>query len=141
MTSRGKDAAGRPPSALRNLGPASDAAFAKAGIRTAAELIALGADAAYRRLLAADATRPHFAFFWAIAFAVQDRPWSTLGPEEKAALRQRFDAVVATARRRSDPAAAQPQAGPAATVASLEAELDRLGVGLRQPTISRPEKK
>lgn len=119
----------RPPSALRNLGPASDAAFARAGIHSAEELVALGPDVAYARLLAAGATRPHFAFFWAIAFAVQDRPWSTLGPEEKKSLRQRFNSVVAAAQRPEAPAAA------------FEAELDRLGVGLRQPTISRPEKK
>ncbi|MBP7001378.1 TfoX/Sxy family DNA transformation protein [Amaricoccus sp.] len=118
----------RPPSALRNLGPASDAAFAKAGIRTAEELVALGADEAYARILAATGARPHFAFFWAIAFAIQDRPWATLGAEEKALLRARFDAVKARI--------VAPEAG---TRARLEAELDRLGVG--QPTISRPEKK
>ena len=42
-----------PVSALRNLGPAVEAACAQAGIHSAEELRALGADAAYRRLLAA----------------------------------------------------------------------------------------
>lgn len=120
----------RPPSALRNLGPATDAAFARVGITTADQLIAHGVDAAYGMLLA-NGARPHFAFFWAIAFAIQDRPWSDLGREEKAALRARFEAVKAAA------AAARPDPHPDA---ALEAELDRLGVG-RQPTISRPAKK
>ncbi|MBP7241960.1 TfoX/Sxy family DNA transformation protein [Amaricoccus sp.] len=120
-----------PPSALRNLGPAADKAFARAGIRTAEDLIALGADEAYARVLAATGSRPHFAFFWAIAFAIQDRPWTSLGPEEKATMRVRFDAVRARAARPEHP---EPDAR-----ARLEAALDRLGVG--QPTISRPEKK
>lgn len=122
----------RPPSALRNLGPASDAAFAKAGIHTAEALVALGADEAYARVLAATGARPHFAFFWAIAFAIQDRPWTTLGPEEKAAMRLRFDAITARVARPEADARAR-----------FEAELDRLGVGPAgdQPTISRPEKK
>lgn len=116
----------RPVSALRNLGPATDAAFARVGIRSAEALIALGPDAAYGRLLATGA-RPHFAMFWALVFAIQDRPWTDLGPEEKAVLRARFEAVKA---------AAAPAAGGRS---ALEAELDRFGVG--QPTSSRPEKK
>lgn len=120
----------RPPSALRNLGPKSDAAFARAGIATAEALIALGPEEAYARLLATG-VRPHFAMFWALSFAIQDRPWSDLGAAEKAEMRARFDAVVARV------AAARPS-GHAADHA-IEAILDRFGVG--QPTISRPEKK
>jgi hypothetical protein len=116
----------RPVSALRNLGPASVAAFAKAGIHSAEALIALGPEAAYARLLATGA-RPHFAAFWALTFAIQDRPWTDLGPEEKAALRARFEAVKAAAAPAADGRAA------------LEAALDRLGLG--QPTSSSPEKK
>ena len=48
-----------PVSSIKNLGPASDAAFARAGIYTAEEIRELGADAAYARLLAAG-SRPHF---------------------------------------------------------------------------------
>lgn len=117
----------RPVSSLRNLGPATDAAFARVGIGSAEELIALGADAAYARLLATG-VRPHFAMFWALVFAIQDRRWTDLGAEEKAVLRARFEAVKAAAA----PAAAGSRS-------ALEAELDRLGVG--QPTSSRPEKK
>ncbi len=116
----------RPVSALRNLGPRSVEAFAKAGIHSAEQLIALGPNAAYARLLGTG-VRPNFAMFWALTFAIQDRHWTDLGSEEKAALRARFDAVKA--------AAAPVPGGQVA----LEAALDRFGVG--QPTSSRPEKK
>jgi len=115
----------RPVSALRNLGPRSIEAFAKAGIHSAEDLIALGPDAAYARLLATG-VRPHFAMFWALTFAIQDRPWTDLGAAEKATLRARFEALKAAAV-------------PAAGRSALEAALDRLGV--RQPTSSSPEKK
>ena len=62
----------RPVSSLRNLGPRSDASFTRAGIHSAEELIALGPDAAYRRLLASGA-RPHFAGYWALVLAIEDR--------------------------------------------------------------------
>jgi len=107
------DPARAPVSSLPNLGPKADAAFARAGIRSAAELVTLGADAAYARLLAAG-TRPHFVGYWALVLAVAGRPWTDLGRDEKAALRLRFDAIKAAAA--PDPAAA------------IEAELDRLGL-------------
>jgi hypothetical protein len=113
----------RPVSSLRNLGPRSDAAFARVGIHSAEKLIALGPDAAYRALLAAGA-RPHFGAYWAITLAIQGRPWRECDPAEKAALRARFDALETEASGRS----------------ALETELERLGVR-DQPTSSRPEKK
>ncbi|MCB1360752.1 MAG: TfoX/Sxy family DNA transformation protein, partial [Rhodobacteraceae bacterium] len=48
-----------PISTIRNLGPATQEAFARAGISSAESLRALGADAAYARLLGAG-ERPHF---------------------------------------------------------------------------------
>lgn len=117
----------RPISSLRNLGPRSDAAFARAGIKSAEELIALGADAAYVRLIAYG-TRPHFLGYCAVVLGLQGRPWTDLQPEEKAGLRARFDALKAGARPRD------------AHLAEFEAALDRIGV-LAQPTSSRPEKK
>jgi nucleotidyltransferase/DNA polymerase involved in DNA repair len=56
-------AAMTPISSIRNLGPATEAAFNRAGIASAEELRALGADAAYARLLAAG-ERPHFIGFY-----------------------------------------------------------------------------
>lgn len=117
----------RPVSAIRNLGPQSVEAFARAGIRSAEELAALGADAAYARLIASGA-RPHFMGFRALALGLQGRPWTDLAAEEKAALKTRFDAIKAADPRDERRAA-------------LEAALERLGVGAPQPTSSRPEKK
>ena len=64
-------------SAIRNLGPRSVEMFARAGIRTAGELRALGADEAYRRLIASG-TRPHFIGFYALVMGLQGRPWNGL---------------------------------------------------------------
>jgi DNA transformation protein len=104
-------------STLRNLGPASEAAFHKAGIRTAEELRELGADAAYARLLDAG-ERPHFIGYYVLHMALQGRPWSDCKGEEKAALRARFDALKA----------AHSDAG----LSRIERELDAFGVGLRR---------
>jgi hypothetical protein len=128
-------------SSLPNLGPQSEAAFARIGIRSADELIALGADAAYTRLLEAG-NRPHFIGYYVLVLALQGRPWSDIDRAEKAALRLRFDALKASVAPRVNP------------LAAIEAELNRLGViagpearaparkaGRRQPTSSSPEKK
>jgi DNA transformation protein and related proteins len=105
-----------PVSSLPNLGPASEAAFAKAGIHTAAALRALGPDAAYRRLLDSG-TQPHFIGYYVLVLALQGRPWNDCKGDEKKALRLRFDAIKAdyagsNAKGRSD----------------LEAALDIFGV-------------
>jgi len=81
-------------STVRNLGPATEAAFARAGIGSAEALRDLGADAAYARLLAAG-ERPHFIAYYVLHMALQGRPWNDCQGEEKAALRRRFDALVA----------------------------------------------
>ncbi|NEX44880.1 TfoX/Sxy family protein [Pseudotabrizicola algicola] len=81
-----------PVSSIPNLGPASEAAFARAGIHTAAELRALGADEAYRRLLMSG-TPPHFIGYYVLVMGLQGRPWNDCKGDEKAALRTRFDAI------------------------------------------------
>ena len=116
----------RPVSAIRNLGPRSVEGFARAGIHSAEALIALGPDAAYARLIAAG-TRPHFIGYYALVMGLQGRAWNDLGPEETAALRARFDAIVAASGTEGR--------------SRLEAALDRIGVVAPQPTSSRPEKK
>ena len=83
-----------PISSIPNLGPASEAQFAKAGIDSAEELRALGADAAYRRLLDSG-TAPHFIGYYVLHMALQGRPWNDCKGEEKKALRQTFDAIKA----------------------------------------------
>lgn len=106
-----------PVSTLRNLGPASEAAFARVGIATAEEIVAMGADAAYARLLQGG-ERPHFIGYYVLHMAVQGRPWNSCKGEEKAALRRAFDALKAAH-------------GPGEE-ARIEAALDALGVGRRR---------
>lgn len=82
-----------PISSIPNLGPATEAQFAKAGITSAEELRALGADEAYRRLLLIG-TRPHFIGYYVLVMGLQGRPWNDCKGDEKKALRVRFDALV-----------------------------------------------
>lgn len=83
-----------PVSSIPNLGPASEAAFARAAITSAEALRDLGADAAYARLLASG-TRPHFIGYYVLVMGLQGRPWNDCKGEEKKALRQRFDTICA----------------------------------------------
>ena len=109
---------GSPVSTIRNLGPASDAAFARAGINTAEELHEIGPDRAYKRLIATG-TRPHFIGYYAMVMGLQGRPWNDCQGKEKADLRKRFDAICAEAKRANT--------GP---TSELARELDRIGVRL-----------
>jgi DNA transformation protein and related proteins len=80
-------------SSIRNLGPATEEHFAKAGITTAEELHALGAHEAYRRWLSAGLP-PHFIGYYVLHMALQGRPWNDCKGEEKKSLRLRFDDLV-----------------------------------------------
>lgn len=95
-----------PVSTIPNLGPASEAAFARAGIHSAEDLRALGVDEAYRRLIAAG-TAPHFIGFYAMVMGLQGRPWNDCRGEEKKTLRLRFDAIVGSVKKRPDTALMQ----------------------------------
>ena len=144
-----------PVTAIRNLGPAMARSFATVGITDAETLRALGADAAYARLLAAG-DRPHFIAYYAIVLGLQGRPWTDCTAAEKIDLRRRFDAIKAglCAPSRADAGAAprrqKAASPPEKRVASkpprirLDAALSEIGViakGRAQPTSSRPEKK
>lgn len=109
-----------PVSSIRNLGPASEAGFARAGMTSAAQVHDLGPDAAYARLLRAG-TRPHFIGYYALVMGLQGRPWNDCKGAEKEALRQRFDAIVAAAKH-------DPKAAPS----GIESALDEIGTGLRR---------
>ncbi|MEQ9693888.1 TfoX/Sxy family protein [Shimia sp. SDUM112013] len=85
---------GTPISTIRNLGPAMEEAFDRAGIHSAEELRALGPDAAYARLLQTG-TRPHFIGYYVLVMGLQGRPWNDCQGKEKEALRARFDALKA----------------------------------------------
>ena len=81
---------------IRNLGPATEAAFQRAGIDTAEEVHALGPDAAYARLIGVGEA-PHFIGYYSLVMGLQGRPWNDCQGAEKAALRRRFDAIKAEA--------------------------------------------
>jgi DNA transformation protein and related proteins len=89
-----------PISSIPNLGPASEEAFARAGITTAEEVRSLGADEAYLRLLQSG-SRPHFIGYYVLVMGLQGRPWNDCKGEEKKALRLRFDRLCA-GHNRSD---------------------------------------
>lgn len=103
-----------PISSLRNLGPASEESFARAGIHSAETLRELGADAAYAMLLAAG-ERPHFIGYYVLHMALQGRPWNDCKGAEKDALRVRFDALKAAHSAKGG-------------IAGIEAILDEIGV-------------
>jgi hypothetical protein len=84
-----------PVSSIPNLGPASEAAFARAAIFTASAVRALGADEAYRRMLLSG-TPAHFIGYYVLVMGLQGRPWNDCKGDEKAALRKRFDAIKAS---------------------------------------------
>ena len=102
-----------PISSIRNLGPATEAQFAKAGITSAEALTALGAHEAYRKWLQAGLA-PHFIGYYVLEMALQGRPWNDCKGDEKKSLRMRFDQLVmeTSTRDRTD----------------LEAALNMLGV-------------
>jgi hypothetical protein len=98
-----------PISSIPNLGPATEAAFARAGITSAEELRALGAHEAYRRWLEAGLP-PHFIGYYVLVMALQGRPWNDCRGEEKKALRARFDALKAEVASRPPPLGTLPRA-------------------------------
>ncbi len=79
---------------IRNIGPAFEASLKSVGITTAEELHALGADAAYAKLLEGGA-KPHFIGYYVLHMALQGRPWNDCKGEEKKALRRKFDEIKA----------------------------------------------
>lgn len=105
-----------PVSTIPNLGPASETAFARAGIDNAETLRDMGPDAAYARLIESG-TRPHFIGYYALVMGLQRRPWNDCQGEEKLALRKRFDAIR--------------NATSAKPLSRLENALDEIGVRLR----------
>ena len=106
-----------PVSTIPNLGPASDKAFARAGITTAAQLRDMGADAAYLRLLQSGG-QPHFIGYYAMVMGLQGRPWNDCRGKEKEDLRKRFDALKAQVQGNADDKGRS----------SLEAALNEIGL-------------
>ena len=104
-----------PVSTIRNLGPASEDAFARAGIHSADELRTIGADAAYERLILSGSA-PHFIGYYALVMGLQGRPWNDCAGDEKRDLRKRFDQIKAKARKDRG------------ALTDIERELDKIGV-------------
>lgn len=96
-----------PISSIRNLGPATEESFRRAGIDDAETLRAMGADAAYAALLRAG-ERAHFISYYVLVMALQGRPWNDCKGAEKDALRLRFDALKAAQRDTGGLAALEP---------------------------------
>ena len=88
-----------PITTIPNIGPASEAAFARAGIHSAEDLRELGPDEAYRRLLQSGSA-PHFIGYYVIVMGLQGRPWNDCKGDEKKELRARFDAIKAGSTRK-----------------------------------------
>lgn len=112
-----------PLTAISGIGPATAEGFARAGVRSAEEMQAMGAHAAYGAWLRAG-NPPHFIGYYALVMALQGRPWNDCRGPEKAALRVKFDALKAECLG----GAGRNEKGHLA----LEAALDLVGVGLRR---------
>ena len=81
-----------PVSSIRNVGPAMEAGFARAGITSAEDLREMGTDIAYARYLAAGGTA-HFISYYTLEMGLQGRPWNDCKGAEKDRLRARFDKI------------------------------------------------
>lgn len=81
---------------IKNIGPAFATSLKAAGIATAEQLHALGADAAYAKMLE-NGSKPHFIGYYVLHMALQGRPWNDCKGDEKKALRLRFDGIKAEA--------------------------------------------
>ena len=79
---------------IRNIGPAFASSLQSVGIQSAEELRAMGADAAYTKLLEGG-SKPHFIAYYVLHMALQGRPWNDCKGEEKKALRASFDRIKA----------------------------------------------
>lgn len=103
------------PSTIRNLGPASNEFYGRAGIDTAEKLRELGADEAYYQALVAGGS-PHFIGYYAMVMGLQGRPWNDCKGSEKDALKTRFAAIKS--RLKSAPT----------STSAIDLELSKLGV-------------
>jgi DNA transformation protein len=73
---------------LRNIGPRSAEWLEAVGIHTEADLVALGAAAAYRRVKADFPDRVTLNLLWSLEGALLDIPWNELPEDIKEDLRR-----------------------------------------------------
>jgi DNA transformation protein len=74
-----------------NIGPKSAQWLEAVGIQTEADLEALGAVEAYRRVKAAFPGRVSLNLLWGLQGALLDLPWNELPPEMKEKLKREVD--------------------------------------------------
>jgi DNA transformation protein len=79
---------GRSLRGLKNLGPASERQLSEVGIRTEAELRAIGAVPAWRRLKFRFPREITTVMLYALEGALRDCAWNRLPPEVREALRE-----------------------------------------------------
>ena len=72
---------------LKNLGPSSEAAFHRAGIKTAQQFLRLGWKQAYTKLVQSNPRNCHSMFAYAIIGAVQNLEWNRIREIDKEAAR------------------------------------------------------
>ncbi|KEO56469.1 TfoX/Sxy family DNA transformation protein [Thioclava pacifica] len=112
-----------PLTSIKGIGPAIAEGFARAGITSAEELRAIGAEAAYEVWLASG-NPPHFIGYYALHMALQGRPWNDCRGAEKEAFRVKFDALKARVAAQGANTAPSKEKGRA----RLDAALDEIGL-------------
>ena len=115
-----------PISSIRNLGPAFEDACTRAGIASAEELRALGAHAAYRKILE-NGGQPHFIGYYVLHMALQGRPWNDCKGTEKSDLRAQFDALKAEVK-----------SSPRHSDSALDRALAEIGVIPKDASVRKP---
>jgi DNA transformation protein len=74
-----------PVDALRNLGPASRRWLAEAGLHSEADVLAIGAVAAYARVRVLN-PKASLNLLWALEGALHGEPWQTVAREHRTSL-------------------------------------------------------
>ena len=88
---------------LKNLGPESERAFLKAGIKTAPQLIQMGWKKAMARLYESDPKNGHSIFAYAVIGALENRLWNLIPEEKKSEARAFMKSLRAPAPQKSKP--------------------------------------
>lgn len=83
MTNRKAEPGTRPIGAMRGIGPKSAIWLTEIGITTEADLRALGAIEAYRRLKHRDPRGVTLNMLWGLHAALEDMPWTAVDRETK----------------------------------------------------------
>ncbi|MBN9431888.1 MAG: TfoX/Sxy family protein [Bosea sp.] len=83
MTNRKAEPEARPIAAMRGIGPKSAIWLTEIGVATEADLRALGAIEAYRRLKHRDPRGVTLNMLWGLHAALEDMPWTAIDRETK----------------------------------------------------------